>query len=134
MENKMQRLDDLIEQYAINKSELASYEKLCKEENAQIKDIMVEASLSDYTAKNWKISYVVQKRETMNEARLLEIAHLYGIPEIVKTKEYIDFDALENAIYNNLIPQDVILEMDKAKEIKEVVTLRLAKVKKEARD
>lgn len=126
---KMNDLDTLIPQYAANKSELDSYKKICDKENAQIKEIMRDLVLSNYTAGGYKASYTVQHRESMNEDVLLEIAHHYGIPEIVKTKEYIDFDALENAIYNGKISQDILVEMDKAKEVKEVVTLRVSKVK-----
>ena len=50
---------------------------------------------------------------------------------IIKTKEYVDFDALEKAIYNGLLPGETLLEMDKAREVKEVVTLRVTKIKKE---
>lgn len=124
------KLDELIPQYASNKSEMESYKKICDRENAQIKSIMRDMDLSSYEAGGYKATYTVSERESMNEEMLLEIAHKYGIPEIVKTKEYIDYDALENAIYNEQISQDVLLEMNKAKESKEVVTLRVSKIKK----
>lgn len=123
------KLDELIPQYASNKSEMESYKKICDRENAQIKSIMRDMDLSSYEAGGYKATYTVSERESMNEEMLLEIAHRYGIPEIVKTKEYIDYDALENAIYNEQISQDVLLEMNKAKESKEVVTLRVSKIK-----
>jgi len=126
---KLNDLDELIPQYAANKNELDSYKKICDKENAQIKAIMKDFSVQKYTAGSYKASYSVSVRETMNEAMLLEIAHQYGISEIVKTKEYIDYDALENAIYNNKIPDEILLEMDRAKETKEVVQLRVTKVK-----
>lgn len=124
------KLDELIPQYASNKSEMESYKKICDRENAQIKSIMRDMDLSSYEAGGYKATYTVSERESMNEEMLLEIAHKYDIPEIVKTKEYIDYDALENAIYNEQISQDVLLEMNKAKESKEVVTLRVSKIKK----
>lgn len=123
------KLDELIPQYASNKSEMESYKKICDRENAQIKSIMRDMDISSYEAGGYKATYSVSERESMNEEMLLEIAHRYGIPDIVKTKEYIDYDALENAIYNEQISQDVLLEMNKAKESKEVVTLRVSKIK-----
>lgn len=126
---RLNELDTLIPQYANNKSELDGYKKICDRENAQIKAIMKDFVITNYEAGGYKASYTVSERESMNEEMLLEIAHIHGIPEIVKTKEYIDYDALENAIYNGRISQDVLLEMNKAKEIKEVVTLRVTKVK-----
>ena len=127
---KLSDLDILIPRYATNKSELDSYKKICDKENAQIKSIMKDFVITSYEAGDYKVSYVTSNRESMNEEMLLEIAHNYGIPEIVKTREYIDFDALEKAIYDGKISEEILLEMDKAKEVKEIVTLRLTKLKK----
>ena len=127
-------LEELIPQYASNKAEMEDYKKICDKENAQIKEMMLADGLDEKEAGGYIAKRIVQHRETMNEAKLLEIAHQCGIPEIVKTKEYIDFDALESAIYNNRIPQDILLEMDKAKEVKEVVTLKVSKIKKKEKE
>lgn len=126
----VEMLDSLIPQYAANKAEMDDYKKICDKENAQIKSVMSQLDLSSHEVGGYRATYSVSTRETMNEEMLLEIAHRYGIPEIVKTKEYIDFDALENAIYNDKISQDILLEMNKAREVKEVVTLRVSKIKK----
>lgn len=128
---KLEDLDVLIPQYASNKAEMDSYKKLCDKDNAKIKSIMKNFVVDKYETKDYKASYIVSHRETINEEMLLEIAHSHGISEIIKTKEYIDFDALENALYNDRIPKDVVLEMDKAKEVKQVISLRVDKKKKE---
>mgnify|MGYP007122053743 CR=1 FL=1 len=126
---ELKTLDSLIPQYAENKSKQDEIKKLCDKENAEIKSIMQNFALPKYVAGEYKATYTIQKRESINEEMLLEIAHQFGIPEIVKTKEYIDFDALERAIYNNLIPEDVLHQMDAATTIKEVPTLKVSKVK-----
>ena len=131
---KLNDLDKLIPQYALNKAEADSYKKICEKENAQIKAMMKDFAVQNYEAGGYKASYSVSTRESMNEEMLLEIAHQHGISEIVKTKEYIDFDALENAIYNGKISNDVLMEMNKAKEVKEVVTLRVTKIKREVKE
>lgn len=128
---KLKDLDELIPQYAANKAEADSYKKICEKENAKIKAIMKDFVVTEYETGEYRATYSVSTRETLNEDKLLEIAHHFGIPEIVKTKEYIDFDALEKAIYDGKISDDILLEMDKAKEVKEVVTLRVTKKKKE---
>ena len=125
----MKRLDELIPQYASNKNEMDAYKKLCDKENAEIKAIMKDLALQKYEAGEYKATYTISKRETMDEEILLEIAHQFGIHEIVKTKEYIDFDALENAIYNGKISPEILTEMDRARSVKEVVTLRVSKKK-----
>ena len=123
-------LDTLIPQYAENKAILDDYKKICDTENKQIKDIMDEGS---YEAGGYKATKSVQVRESMNEDKLLDVMKQhYAIHQkfgIIKTKEYIDMDALESAIYKGQIDKDTLLEIDKCRESKEVVTLRISKVK-----
>lgn len=126
----LSELDTLIPRYAQNKLELDSYKKICEKENAEIKKIMKDYALPTHVVGDYKAVYTIQKRETINEEKLLEIAHQYGISDIIKTKEYIDFDALENAIYHGQISADVLAEIAKTKEVKEVVTLKVTKIKK----
>lgn len=131
---RLKLLDTLIPQYALNKNEKDSYEKLCDREKAQIKDIMTTLALQHYESEGYKVTCFTQNREKMDEDILLDILHnAPGIEflksEIIKTKEYIDFDALEKAIYDGKISEELLLKMDKAKEVNEVVTLRVAKIK-----
>lgn len=121
-------LGELIETYGMNKSELDSYKKLCDDENKQIKQMMKDESLKNYESEHYKASYSISERISFDEDKMIQVVRSYNIPEslgIVKTREYIDEDALESAIYNGLIPDDV---MDKIKEcmtVKEVETIRL---------
>ena len=131
-------LDELIPQYALNKSEFDAYKKLCDRDNAKIKDIMSKADEKTHIAGGYKATYTVSKRETMNEDVLLSlftsvpsfvaIAENYGI---VKNKPYIDFDVLEKVIYNGQLTNEQLVDISKAKEVKEVVTLRVSRVKGE---
>ncbi len=126
-------LDDLILKYAENKEKLEAFKKLTEAENKEIKFLMKSSGETEHISDEYKASYIVSTRESMNEEMLLVVAHKYGIP-VIKTKEYIDFDALENAIYNNRISNEALLEMDKAKSKKEVVTLRITKLKRAEND
>lgn len=131
----MKRLDELIPQYAENKSELDSYKKICAKENAEIKSLMKDFALQKYETDDYKVSYSIQKREKINEDILLDVlkndnSDLFIQLGIIKTKEYIDFDALEKAIYDGHIGTETILEMDKAREITEVETLRVSKIRR----
>lgn len=127
---ELKTLDSLIPQYAANKREKDSYEKLCAAENAQIKAIMQEYVVQHYEVGGYKATYTIQKRETVDEEMLLEILKRNGECEgIIKTKEYIDFDALENAIYHNLIPEDILAQMAEATEVREIPTLKVTKIK-----
>lgn len=124
----LEKLDKLVPQYAQTKQQADTYKKQSDKENAEIKSIMTSLALQHYEAGGYKVVRSVQKRESINEEQLIEIAHKYSIPDVIKTKEYIDFDALEKAIYDGNISQDVLLEMDKAKDVKHVVQLRISKL------
>ena len=121
-------LDTLIPQYAENKALMDDYKKICDEENKQIKELMDEGS---YEAGGYKATKSVQVRESMNEDKLLEVLRkaVFTPTSIIKTKEYIDMYELESAIYKGLIEKDILMEIDKCREKKEVVTLRVSKVK-----
>lgn len=126
---KVISLDTLIPQYAENKSMLDDYKKICDSENKQIKELMDEGS---YEAGGYKATKLVSVRETMNEDKLLDILqNISGSYEngLIKTKEYVDMDVLESMLYKGLIDKEVLMEIDKCRESKEVITLRISKVK-----
>ena len=123
-------LQELIPIYAQNKLDFDSYKKICDTENAQIKQLMAQEGKTEETSCGWTVKYSVQVKESINEAALLEYAHKHRtLKSIIKTKEYIDFDALENAIYNGLISREVISDINRFRETKEVPMLRITKAK-----
>ena len=124
-----QKLDTLIPQYAENKNMLDDYKKICDKENKQIKELMTDDT---YEAGGYKATKSVQTRESLNEDRLLAIASQHRVFRdigIIKTKEYVDMEALESAIYKGMLDKEALMEIDKCRESKEVVTLRISKIK-----
>ena len=127
MARKTVTLDTLIPQYAENKSMLDDYKKICDEENKKIKELMEEGS---YETGGYKATKSVQVRETMNEDKLLDVLRHYTFgAEVIKSKPYVDMDVLESLIYKGKLSKEVLMEIDKCRESKEVVTLRISKVK-----
>lgn len=133
-------LDELIPQYALNKTEADAYKKLCDRDNAKIKDIMLKADEKEHEAGQYVAKITISKRETMNEDILLSL--LETVPHytklandlgIVKVKSYVDFDALEKAIYDGKFTDAELLELGTAREVKEVVSLKVTK-RKEKKD
>ena len=131
------KLDELISSYAGNKAELDFYKKVTDKENAQIKSIMIDGKVDSREVGDYKATCSVSQRESMNEEILISL--FTSVPgfvriteeyEIVKQRPYIDFDSLEKAIYDDRLDKEQLLELNKAKETKEVVTLRVTKVKK----
>lgn len=127
-------LDELIPMYAENKAELDSYKKLCDTENSQIKDKMLEIGQDTYSAGGYKAKRTVSERVSMNEDKLLTVMKKHNINEVIKTREYVDMDALENYLYHidedSSESEELLSDIDKCREIKEVVQLRVSKEKK----
>ena len=138
-------LDELIPAYAENKAMLEDYKKLCSVENEEIKALMTEDT---YETGGYKATKSVSSRDSLNEDRVLatvddELRKYFNKNNIIKTKEYIDVDNLESLIYalNNKhddeskrIKDNLISLLDKCTDRKEVVTLRISKVKKEKKN
>lgn len=122
-------LDELIPRYAMNKNELDSYTKICKNENEQIKARLVEIGENEYTAGGYTVKRVVAVKESMNEAKLLEVLRQNGIDAPIKTKEYVDMDALEAYLYNNVPSADLARQLESCRTTSETVQLRLSKAK-----
>ena len=121
-------LNDLIDKYGFNKGEYESYKAICDESNRQIKARMAEANLKNYNTDRYKVNYIVSERTSMNEAKLIGVIHSNNIPNslgIIKTREYIDEDALESAIYNGEISDDVMAQIAECMDKKEVISLKL---------
>ncbi len=123
-------LDELIKSYYLNKAELDGYDKICKEENAKIKSKMDEIKQDTYAVDDLTAKITIQRRESFNEAKLLEVVKKHNI-DCIRTKEYVDMDALESVIFSGVISKEALLELNSCKEVKEVQTLKITK-KKEA--
>ena len=123
-------LDELIPMYALNKSELDSYKKICDEENAQIKKQMLDLGTDEYTAGGYTAKRTVSTRESINEDKLMMVLLKHGIKGVIKTKDYVDMDALENYLYNNEMTSSLAADLESCKTVTEVVTLRVKADKK----
>lgn len=122
-------LEELIPRYAFNKGELDSYTKICKEENEQIKAKLVELGEDEYSTGGYKVKRIVAVKEAMNEAKLLEVLRQNGIDVAIKTREYVDMDALEAYLYNNMPSEELARQLEGCRTTTETVQLRLSKVK-----
>ena len=123
-------LDELIPEYANNKSNLDHYDKVCKLQNADIKKQMEELNEVEHTAGGYTVKRIVSERETMNEERLLDVLAKHGVPEVIKTKEYVDMDALEKYLYNNELTEELASDLNSCREVKTTIQLRIGKEKK----
>lgn len=119
----MIRLDELIPIYAENKQELDSYKKLCDRQNAEIKTIMQNAEITEYDCGTHKAKISVQNRQTLNEDMLLSKIKELDRRDLVETKEYVNMDLLEKAMYNGEISPETL---ESCMVNKEVITLKVS--------
>lgn len=131
----MNKLDELIPQFAEHKEKEGQLKKICDTENLQIKEIMADAGLKKYEAGGYTVNYIESNREKLNEEKLLELLKKRFTKKqlkdlkIIKTVEQVDENALENAIYNNMVDMDFVMQMAECKESSVVVSLKLTKKK-----
>jgi hypothetical protein len=125
-----EQLEDLIRAFYFNDSQMKQYKMISDEEKAQIKDIMRDNEMKDFVVSDIKANYIVSKKESMDEDKLLEILKKYGLTNCIKTVEVVDMDELENAIYHKEVPNSVLKKMDACRQTVTVESLRVSKVKK----
>lgn len=116
-------LNELIENYGIKKSLSDSIKKELDGLNKEIKKSMLAEGLTEAVSDNYTAKYQVRKSESLDEDKVIEILIDNNIEGIIKTKAYIDEDALENAIYNGKLNADILKQINEAKIVKESAAL-----------
>lgn len=131
----MEELDKLVPQYGKHKDESGELKKLCDLENAQIKEIMSNEKLKKHSAGGYTVTYIESNKTTVNEEKLLALLksklskkQLKDL-KLIKTVEQVDENALENAIYNSLIPEELVTEMSNCEEKSVITSIRITKNK-----
>lgn len=127
-------LEELINAYRTNKQEVDDLKKVVDRQNKEIKDIMLEEDLKEFTTyNNYTAKIIVTEKDTMNEELLLSRLQVVKdkYPNLIKTREYVDLDELENLVYNNLLDDNTISKVNSCITTKEVVQLRISKKKGE---
>ena len=97
----------------------------------QIKEYALKNGLDKIKSDNWQANVTVTPKQDFNELQAIEIIkkNLGGelLASVIKTKEYIDEDALEKAIYNGDIDAKVLAPCTIEKE--PTVKLTIGKIK-----
>ena len=122
-------LNSIIECFYKDKQTADKYKKSAEEYNKEIKDIMGNIKIDEFETDSGLIAKLTHKQsESFNEEKLLAKMKELNIPGIIKTREYVDMEALENEIYNENIDAS---ELASCREIKETIALKVSKKKGE---
>lgn len=117
------KLDGLINKYGDVKSKLADLKKEESNLNQTIKSLMIADDLKEVSTDTYKVVYQERTSESLDEDKVIDILKKNNVKGIVKTKQYVDEDALEQAIYNGKLDADIIKQISNAKITKTTVAL-----------
>lgn len=93
-----------------------------------IKKIFADNDINTYTTDiGVKATVSTTNKVSYNEDKLIEYLKSLGVPDIVKTKEYVDMEALESAIYHGQVEAK---DLAPFKEDHYINTLRVTKPKR----
>lgn len=129
------QLESLLRSYISNKTELDSLDKDVKCQNATIKTFMEKEGIDKYSIDGYSVSYTVKETNKVNEEKLLNLLQNYSQINfkalgVIKSKEYVDSEALENAVYNNLLDKELLVKIKDCSTTTKTPTLTLRKGKK----
>ena len=131
---------ELIDEYGSQNDRLKLLKKSCETQNNALKELMNKfvkadedgtriAEGNDYIA-----VLSVRDNSTMNEEKLIKWLKKNGLSKgIIKKKEYVDSDALSDAIYKGKISDELVLDMESCKDLKPTTVLNVKKKKKGAK-
>lgn len=121
----------VVDSYCTKNGQLKILKNDVDELNAAIKETMADKGLNEYDTGNNRITVSESDRVTTDEDKLLAVVKAYGI-DAVRTREYVDTDALEDYLYKNTVSAELRAALDACMEHKKVVTLRTSKTRKGA--
>lgn len=137
MEQLEEELDALIPTYGSLDFELKNIKKKADGFKERIKTIVKSLGVKTYRLEDYEITYTEAERVSFKEDKLLirlkEIVANKDLKEfegLIKTKEYVDMDVLENLLYHNKFDEADISSISDCQEIKIIPTLKVKKVRK----
>lgn len=127
-DEQKQQLDEMAEQYIEAQAEFESAESKKNSINLIIKQMLSSFGVTKYVSESGITLGITTKHNIKwDEDRLIAYCRGCGVDGIIKTKEYVDMDALESAIYRNEILPESLKPMQIVKP--DIVTLRCSKKK-----
>lgn len=123
----IEQLETAIKSYYEYNTEYNAIKKDKDVFNTLIKEILKKNNLTKFsTEEGLNASLTITNKPVYNELGLIEYLKQFNIPDLIKTKEYIDMDVLEDCIYHGQIDA---ANLAPYKEDKLTETLRVSKSK-----
>lgn len=127
-----QDLAHLIDIFGENNEKVKELKKICDSKNQEIKAIMAEEKLDYFSTNEFSASYIIKQTTKVNEEKLLALLQATDGDKfreigIIQSKEYVDPDSLENAIYEGYIDNDLLSRIKECYTETSVPTLTVKK-------
>lgn len=126
--NLIKTIDDL----AKDKAEKTKLEGSIKKASEFIKEKFKELQIEEYSTEDFRAYLQYSNKVDMDEDKVIEIlkenCKEEYLKNVIKTKEYVDFEALESLIYNGRISAE---KLEPAQNVKNIISLYTKAIKKE---
>lgn len=129
----MSELNKLIEEFGEQNEEVKRLKKSTDALNVQIKEILSKAENRTVDTERFTATYSEVVSESFDEEQLLAKLKAMGVEGVIKTKEYVDMDALEDAIYNGNVAGSDLADCKLTKVTPKLV-VKIRKEKKKSGD
>lgn len=110
---KVVDLSTLIDSYKDSKDNENNFKKLSKDLGDQIKSEFESRKIDKFASDKYVATVSITQKESINQDRAIIILkdNLSNdqLDQVIKTKEYIDEDALEKLIYNGEVQADLLV-------------------------
>lgn len=128
-------LKKTIDSLAEEKAQKTKLETSIKSKGDFVKSKFKELEIDEYYGDNYRAYLQYSNKIDMDEDKVIEIlkenCKKADLKDVIKTKEYVNFDALENLIYNGGIEAQ---KLEPAQSVKTTVSLWTKVIKKEKED
>ena len=127
-ETQRSQLDRTIEQYRVAQDEYSSSEAKRNAINSALKFMLSDYGITKYEAEDGsKLSMTTRPNIKWDDDKLLAYCESLNIDGLIKTKKYVDMDALESALYHGTIKAESLKPYQIVKP--DIVTLKLTQSK-----
>jgi len=127
MNEQEQVLNEMIKNFYADKQEADYFKKMAEDFNSAIKELLQKLEKTEFETDNGLVAKIVtQHRENFIEESLMLKLKELGVTKPIKTIEVVDYDILEDAIYNGELNA---AELSDCKQVKDIVTLKVSEKK-----
>jgi hypothetical protein len=115
-------LNEVVPRYVKNKEKLNELTKSCDADNKVIKKVLLNSKKNEHSTKKGSVTISSYDKVSFDENALINVLTDLKLKGIIKTKQYVDMDALERAIVEKKLDAK---EISKCQIIKTIVNLNI---------